>query len=231
MDQLLMTVPAYRRTIISLLKTCPLEAVLAEVLRLPPRRAISPLIAALFHESAIVKWHAVSALGVAVAALAEEDREAARTVMRRLMWSLNDESGSIGWGAPEAMAEIMAGHDGLAEEYAYALVSYMREDGFYLELPALQRGLMWGVGCLAAARPDLLEKWEAPVYLLPYLDSDDPEVRGLAARAAGILRANGAKGALAALRNDPAGVLLYWRGELQTRTVGELAGEALARFD
>ncbi|MBE0557762.1 MAG: HEAT repeat domain-containing protein, partial [Proteobacteria bacterium] len=184
-----MTAPANRRNIISRLKTCPLDAVLAEVRRLPPRQTISPLIAALYHESATIRWHTVSALGAVVAALAEEDLEAARTVMRRLMWSLNAESGSIGWGAPEAMAEIMAGHGGLAEEYAYALVAYMREDGPYLEHPSLQRGLMWGVGRLAAARPDLLNQWKAPVYLAPYLDADDPEVRGLAARAAGILKA------------------------------------------
>jgi len=34
------------------------------------------------------------------------------------MWSLNDESGGIGWGAPEAMGAIMARHTGLADEYA-----------------------------------------------------------------------------------------------------------------
>ncbi len=46
--------------------------------------------------------------------------------MHRLMWSLNDESGSIGWGVPEAVAEIMANHDGAAEKYAYILVCLRR---------------------------------------------------------------------------------------------------------
>jgi HEAT repeat protein len=223
-----MTVTAFKRTIISRLKTEPLDAVLAEVRRLPPRKAVSPLIAGLFNADGNVKWHAVSALGVVMAVLAEEDMEASRNIMRRLMWSLNDESGSIGWGVPEAMAEIMANHDGLAEEYAHILVAYMREDGSYLELLPLQRGLMWGVGRLAEARPDLLKKWGAPVYLLPYLDSEDPEVRGLAARALGILRFEGAKEKFAVLKNDSSGILLYDKGKLETRTVGELAGEALA---
>jgi hypothetical protein len=93
--------------------------------------AVSPLIAGLFHVGGNIKWHAVSALGGVMAVLAKEDMEAARIIMRRLMWSLNGESGSISWGGPEAMAEIMANHDGLAEEYAYILVAYMREDGFY----------------------------------------------------------------------------------------------------
>jgi hypothetical protein len=217
-----------KRRISSRLKMEPLDAILDEVRRLPPRQAISPLIAGLCNADGNVRWHAVSALGVVMALLAKEDMEAARNIMRRLMWSLNDESGSIGWGVPEAMAEIMASHDGLAEEYAHILVAYMREDGCYLELPPLQRGLMWGVGRLAGARPDLLKKCEVPACLLPYLDSEDPEVRGLAARALGILRFGGAKEKLSALRNDSSGILLYDKGSLKTTTVGELAGEALA---
>ncbi|MBN2437413.1 MAG: HEAT repeat domain-containing protein [Deltaproteobacteria bacterium] len=217
----------FKRRIISRLKTEPLDAVLAEVRRLPPRKAVSPLIAGLSHASGNVKWHAVSALGLVIAMLAREDMEAARNIMRRLMWSLNDESGNIGWGVPEAMAEIMANHEGLAEEYAHILVSYMREDGSYLELLPLQRGLMWGIGRLAETRPELLKKWEAPGYLLPYLNSEDPEVRGLAARAAGILRVEEATERLSTLRGDPSEIVLYDHGKLKSHTVGELAGEAL----
>ena len=57
-------------------------------------------------------------MGALVFSLAEQDMESARVVMRRLMWNLNDESGGIGWGSPEAMGEIMARHSGLAEEYS-----------------------------------------------------------------------------------------------------------------
>jgi hypothetical protein len=102
-----MTATDFKRRISSRLKTEPLDAILAEVRRPPPRQAVSPLIAGLFNTDSNVRWHAVSALGVVMALLAKEDMEAARNIMRRLMWSLNDESGSIGWGVPEAMAEIM----------------------------------------------------------------------------------------------------------------------------
>ena len=221
----------FKRNLTSCLKTESLETVLAEVRRFPPRQAVSPVLACLFHTDHMIKWHAVSALGAIVAALAEKEMESARIIMRRLMWSLNDESGSIGWGAPEAMAEIMAVHDGLAEEYIHIFVAYMRTDGCYLEFPALQRGLIWGVGRLAEVRPDLLRKWEAPALLIRYLDSEDSEVRGLTARALGILRVEEAKERLADLKNDAAGVLLYNKGELETATVRNLAAEALALLD
>jgi hypothetical protein len=148
--------------------------------------------------------------------------------MRRLMWSLNDESGSIGWGAPETLAEIMAEHEGLAGEYGQILVSYMRPEGCYLEFPALQRGLMWGMGRLAEVRPGLLREVDAPAHLPPYLDSGDREVRGLAARALGLLRVETARGKLASMAGDTAEFILYDRGELATVTVGGLAAAALA---
>lgn len=169
----------------------------------------------------------MSALGAVTAALAETDPEAARTVIRRLMWSLNDESGGIGWGAPEALAEIMAVHRGCAEEFGHILVAYMRPDGSYLELSALQRGLMWGLGRLAGTRPDLLRRWDAPVYLQPYLDSADPEVRGLAARALGLLKVTAAKERIEALKYDATPLTLYHQGNLTTVTAGSLAEAAL----
>jgi len=216
-----------KESILTCLRKEPLDAVLDEVRQWPPRRAVSPLIGCLFNGDERIKWHAVSALGAVVAALAKDDMEAARTIMRRLMWSLNDESGSIGWGVPETLAEIVAGHEGLAAEYGHILMAYMRPCECYLELPALQRGLLWGMGRIAATRPEILKAGDAPVHLLPYLDSEDPEVRGLAARVLGLLRVSAARGRLASLRDDSAEFLLYDRGELATTTVGGLAGAAL----
>ena len=56
----------------------------------------------------LIRWRAVSAMGIVTAALADARMDAARVIMRRMMWQLNDESGGIGWGIPEAMGEIMA---------------------------------------------------------------------------------------------------------------------------
>jgi hypothetical protein len=68
--------------------------------------------------------------------------EHARIIMRRLMWTLNDESGGIGWGVPEAMAEIMINHKGLFKEYAHILMSYAEGGGNYLDHEPLKRGVI-----------------------------------------------------------------------------------------
>jgi hypothetical protein len=217
-----------RRRITELLRAGDLDRLLAELRQWPPQKVLNPLLTGICNTDEQVKWHAVVALGQAVAQLAEEDMEAARVVMRRFMWSLNDESGGIGWGVPEAMGEVLAAHGGLAEEYGHILVSFMREDGFYLEYPPLQRGLMWSLGRLAKNRPDLLRARKAHLYLRPYLASPDGSVRGLAALALGHLKDGVSIPAIAALRDDAAVVRFHEEGEMRSATVGELASRAIA---
>lgn len=172
-----------KKEILTLLSQAELADVLTTLADYPPEKLLNPLFSGICSAFEKTKANAVAAMGATVARLAERDMEAARVVMRRFMWSLNDESGGIGWGTPEAMAECLACQRGLAEEYTKILVSFMREDGFYLELPALQRGLMWGISRLAQVYPELLCTWQAPRYLKPYLKSTDLMVQTLAARA------------------------------------------------
>lgn len=220
-----------KRRISKLLESSDIGAVIHELRQLPASTVINPLIGALCSANENTRWHAVTALGPVVSDLAEHDMEAARVVMRRFMWSLNDESGGIGWGAPEAMGEIMANHDRLAEEYGHMLVAYMREDGFYLELPQLQRGLMWGLARLAMVKPDLLKKNNGPAYLLPYLDSPDSTVQGLAAWTLGLLKAKEASKDLIKLVNDKSPVTIYLARNFVSDTVGGLAHKALANIE
>ena len=219
-----------KRRITKLLESPDIEAVIQELRQLPVSRVINPLIGALCSNNETARWHAITALGPIMADLADNDMEAARVVMRRFMWSLNDESGGIGWGAPEAMGEIMAGHDKLADEYGHMLVAYMREDGFYLELPQLQQGLMWGLARLTMAKPDLLKAKNVVAYLLPYLDSHDSTVRGLAAWTLGLLHAGEAVSYLERLANDPAQVTIFLNRTFVPETVGSLAHNALANI-
>ena len=181
-----------------------------------------------------VHWNAVACMGPIVARLALQDMEEARIVMRRLLWSLNDESGGIGWGAPEAMAEIMACHQGLAEEYIHMLVSYMREDGEeffqdgnYLEHEILQRGLMWGMARLAATRPQMLLQRSVVKDSLPYLKSPDSMVRGLAAKSLGLLGAEDIVDQLRLLQGDNEVVRFFESGVVRSVSVANLASQAV----
>ena len=163
-----------------------IESGLAQIARLPARKAINPLFSFLCSLDEMLKWRAVMAMGKVVDRLSDADMESARVIMRRYMWHLNDESGGIGWGCPEAMGEIMARNEKLGDEFWCILISYIRPDGNYLEHETLQRGVLWGVGRLAYSRPLLLE--DSVQYLHPYMRSEDPYLRGLAAWASGAIR-------------------------------------------
>jgi HEAT repeat protein len=218
-----------RRKFLDLLRSQDIDGAVAELGRLPGRGFVNPLRSALCSDER-ARWSAVTAMGLLTAELADRDLESARVVMRTLMWNLTEESGGIAWGVPESVAEVMACHETLASEYAPILVSYAREDGNFLEYEPLQRGVTWGLGRLAQVRPELLLTNDAGRYLLPYLESADATVRGLAAWASGLLGNREAGGKLEALLEDREPVSIYLDRELVSSSVGELARQALARM-
>ena len=214
-----------KKKLFDLLNQGDLDKALVELGRLPPRQIINPLLSFIQCGNEIVKWGAVKAAGRAVRQLAGSDLEAARVIMRRLMWTLNDESGGIGWGSPEVMGEILAAHTGLAQEYSLILLSYARVDGNYLEHEGLQRGLLWGIGRLSEKRPELVRG--AAALLMPYLESQDEVIRALAARTMGLLQVKEALPRLRKLAEDESAVVTMVENNLVTVRVKDFAEEAL----
>ncbi|MFO7645971.1 MAG: hypothetical protein R6W95_16420 [Desulfosarcina sp.] len=204
----------------------PFENALEILGRISGRRAVNPLFSFLYSGNERTRWRAVTAMGTVVGNLADADMESARVVMRRLMWNLNDESGGIGWGSPEAMGEITAGHEALANEFAAIVVSFINPDGNFLEHPLLQRGSLWGVGRLAHARP-LLAK-PAALHLGAFFQAPDPHLRGLAIWAAGPILGNRLRPLVMDRLSDHAPLQIYRRMQMVPTTVAELAESALS---
>jgi len=214
--------------IFELLKSTDFDLALEELSRLPPRQVINPLFSFLHNSDENIKWAAITAIGAIVAKLADEDMEGARVIIRRLMWNLNDESGGIGWGSPEAMGEILARHEGLAREYVHILLSYTKNGGNYLEHDILQRGLLWGIGRLCQVRPELVKG--AASHLTAYLNSKDAAIRGLSAWVMGLLGIEEARSGLDLLTEDEADLPVYiGRRGIKCQVKG-LAKEALERL-
>ncbi len=141
-----------------------------------PGALCSTLISFLPSPDETIKYRAAAALGAVVARLADSNIEAAREIIRRLHWSLTEESGAIGWGAPEAIGEICAHHAGLAAEFGAVLLSYICEPN-HLGNPVLLRGALWGIGRLAEAQPQLLRQYGVVEKIKPYLESPDETLR------------------------------------------------------
>jgi hypothetical protein len=216
----------FKRNVTDLLKADDFAGVLETFRSYPARRVINPLFSCLCSTEPQIKWRAITALGAVVADHAQDDMESARVVMRRMIWNLNDESGGIGWGLPETMGEVMARHEGLAREYVNILVSYICEDGNFLEHQPLQQGVLWGLGRLAQTRPELLQN--AAPHLHPFLSSENATLRGLAAWAIGLLTAGQDAPGLEVLKSDDTEVTLCLNGTERTYRISEIVKKALA---
>ncbi len=199
---------------------------LVQLSRLPGRQVVNPLFSFLYHSDEIVRWHAVSAMGVVTAGLADRNIESARVIMRRLMWNLNDESGGIGWGSPESMGDIMARSDLLAQEFYKILISYVLPHGNFLEHDILQRGLLWGLQRLSKAKPELTSG--AASFVRPFLTSKDPFHRSLAICFAEAVGDSGAVPYLEDLIRDNTRISLYTDYQMSSYKMANLATSAIA---
>ena len=94
----------------------------------------------------------------------------------------------------------------------------------------MQRGLLWAAGRLAQCRRELALVKGMADDLPQYLDSPDAAVRGLTARAMGLLGRCANFARLHELQADSARLRLYEDGKISTVTVAELAAQALARL-
>ena len=220
---------ALKKQVREILSGDPLDHALAQILHLPLKQVVNPLIGSLCHQDEKIRWRAILALGRVVPALAESRMESAREVMRRFMWQMNEESGGIGWGVPEAMAEVMTNHPGLAREYAKILVSYVDEDQCFLEHDVFRRGAVWGLGRVAQVHPALVK--DAGPALISLLDCPDPANRGLAAWALGSMGYAPAREKLLALRGDKTVTSLFLDGRMTQVSVDTLVREALEKLE
>ena len=218
-----------KKIVFELLQLSDLKSCVDQISRFPFRQVVNPLFSFLYSLDESIKWRAVSIMGAVIARSAEENMESARIVMRRFIWNLNDESGGIGWGSPESMGEAMALNPALADQYASILLSYINPDGNYLEHEDLQPGVLWGVGRLAHARPGHAR--DALPFLQPYLDSDRPVLRGMAAWIAGALPSDRTLSFLNPLKNDTASFKLYQEGILEEVRICDLAAKRVKRSD
>lgn len=191
---------------------------------------VNPLFAAICRADMNIRWNGIYTFGKVIAEIAGQDLEAGRIIMRRFLWSLNDESGGIGWGAPETMAEAMCNSSQLCKEYLHMLVSYTQQDGpelcqdgNFLELPELQRGLLWGISRLIEYDATVFTRFDFTGDLADYLHSDDLTVRALAARClCGLGRKEKVCEILHDTENLDAPVDYYCQGSMTSFTISDL---------
>ncbi|MBT8380063.1 MAG: hypothetical protein KJN64_12620 [Ignavibacteria bacterium] len=148
----------FKKQILEFLRQENFESKLNDIHQLLPMKVVNALLSILVTTDEELRNRVVKSFGEVVSQLAEKDIEAARILMRRLMLSVTEESGGIGWNTPEAMGEIMARSEQLANEYHKILISYTMGGGNELDFVELQKSVIAGLKRLSEVRPELVEE-------------------------------------------------------------------------
>jgi hypothetical protein len=126
------------------------------------------------------KWRAVRALGVVVGDARLVSLERATDLLRRFVWALNDESGAVPYGVPEAIGEVLAVRPELQRDFLPILCSLATDDDMRQEGP-IERGVLWALGRVgspvARCSPEAVEALRVASTAHP-----DRETREIAAR-------------------------------------------------
>jgi hypothetical protein len=176
------------------------------------RRALSTLFSLTFEKDELIKWRAIEATGVAAAVVAGQNEERVKDFLRRLLWLMNDESGGLGWHAPEAIGEVLFNIPKLAVEYGIILTSFLKEEPF-------ERGSHFSLVRIGPLQPDAILAC-API-LTASLTEKDPAIRSFACHALRIGGSHIPSDALRALEQDAGAFHIYdfEQGHLRSTTV------------
>ncbi len=133
----------------------------------------------LYHEDAVLRHRAAAVLGEA----ARQHPGRARSLLERLTWALNDESGNHCPGAAVAIAEVALGLPAAAAGFVPVLLSAIEEGGASGPVGGTNppAEVLWAAGHLARAFPGAVGDF-VPA-LLGHLSHPDPAIRALSARA------------------------------------------------
>jgi hypothetical protein len=185
-------------------------------------KLVNVLISLSYNKDTDLSWRAIEAIGVVSKQISESDPETVRNIVGRLLWMLRDESGGIGWSAPEMLGEIVKHNPELCADIAPIILSFHYEH-------MLTAGTLRATGRIGKINEEMIA-YAIPI-ILPYLNSADNSTRGYAVYALGELGAIDAKSRLENLTGDNGKLLFYEEGRLKEVSVGELASRALTRLE
>lgn len=171
-----------------------------------------------FDNDPLICMRAVEALGK-VAMFYADNPEILRSMIRRFFWMMNDESGNVGWYAPEAIGETLRNVPQLIAEYAHMLPPFLIEEPF-------EKGTRIAIARIAEIDRSPFDP-STSRKLIQTLADPDPTIRGSSIIALKALKAEEAEKHLFKLENDSATLELYNfnNGMIEKTTVGNLVAD------
>lgn len=119
------------------------------------KKVISLLVRAAYDKETLAGWRAIGAIGLAAQALVKTEYGFLRETVRKLLWSLSDESGGIGWAAPEILGEIVS-----ADSQRFSDIIPLIAEVYDIEEKVFRPGILYALGRIAEKSPDLVTPYK-----------------------------------------------------------------------
>lgn len=172
------------------------------------------LVSLAYDKEDVITWRAIEAMGYVSKRLSKEKTEVFRDLIRRLLWSMGEESGGIGWSSPEMIGEIIRSNPNEFADIIPILWSFKEEEMF-------RAGVLWAMGRIAQVRPEMINFISDDLKKL--LHDSNPYVRGYAIWLIGIIKNRDMLPYIKELFDDKNIINFYENGELLKTEVGQLA--------
>ncbi|MCL2457796.1 MAG: PBS lyase [Desulfobulbus sp.] len=181
------------------------------------RKVLRYLQRLLYEPEAGMRYRIAWVLGQVCGRVATRDPGPVADLLHRLFEACSDSAASS-WGMVESIGAIIAARPDIYGAFTRHLFNFMGD-------PGTREGVLWGLGEIAATRPDLIRK--IPFYaLFPVLNHANPVFRGLTLRLLGRIKAKEAGFQIMGLQHDTAPVIIYEQGQPFQTTVAELCAQA-----
>jgi hypothetical protein len=114
------------------------------------KKSLSLLIRMAYDKETLVGWRAIKAMGRVAKAIVKTHNEFLRTTVRKLLWSLSDESGGIGWAAPELLGEIVS-----SDPEGFDDIVPLIAEVYDIEEQTFRPGVVYALARIAEASPEM----------------------------------------------------------------------------
>jgi hypothetical protein len=183
------------------------------------KRALSALVALSYNRLSENSWRAVHIAGRVIGRIADVDHESARVQIRKIIWNMTDESGTIPWTAPELLGEAIRENPKHFEDIVPLLIGYSHsetEDNIFMP------GVLYAIWRIHELHPQYIGD-DARAVVLEELGNKNSERCANAVVAAGKLGLAVPPEAVLKLKGRTDAAAVYLDGKLESFTIGELA--------
>ncbi len=218
-----------KQTLLVALEANDFETV--RTLALQSRKVLSVLVRLAYDKTSLTGWRAIKAIGHVASLYVRNNYDFLRDTIRKLLWSLSDESGGIGWSAPEILGEIVC-----ADPKKLADIIPLIAEVYSVEEKVFRPGVLYALKRIGETCPESIEPFQEIV--LSGLSEKDPLARVYALELLAMLRnkldsavLGKARQQVAGLGQDRAEVWIYKDDGFVGLEVGELASSVIKQVD